>query len=264
MSGVQWNAEDYARNSAAQLGWARELIGKLALAGDESVLDIGCGDGKVTAEIARRVPRGGVVGVDSSPDMVARARTAFPASAHPNLAFQVQDARSLPFDGRFDVAFSNATLHWLKGHGPVLHGVARSLKPGGRVLFQMGGRGNGEEIFAVASELIDSPAWRSFFSGFEFPWAFHAPEEYRPLCEEAGLRVRRLELLPRDMAQQGRDGLAGWVRTTWMPYTQRVPEDLREAFVREAVHRYVARHPADDRGIVTVRMVRLELEAEKG
>jgi trans-aconitate 2-methyltransferase len=262
VEGVRWDAEEYARNSAAQLAWARELIEKLPMAGNESVLDIGCGDGKVTAELARKVPRGEVIGCDSSPEMIEKARAAFLRSAFANLSFQRMDARSLAFEQRFDVAFSNATLHWVKDQRAVLHGVARSLKPGGRILFQMGGRGNGEEIFAVAHQMIESPEWHTFFQGFEYPWGFYGPEEYRPWCVEAGLRVRRARLVPKDMKQEGRDGLAGWIRTTWMPFTSRVPEPRREAFIREAVERYVRAHPLDARGEVTVRMVRLEVEAD--
>jgi trans-aconitate methyltransferase len=261
--GYRWDAEQYARNSAVQLHWARELIGKLGLTGDERVLDIGCGDGKVTAELARRVPRGEVVGVDSSPAMIEKARSTFPASSVPGLSFAVMDARTLSFENTFDVAFSNAALHWIKGHDDLLRLVARSLKPGGRLLFQMGGRGNGEEIFALAAEIIQRDSWRSFFQGFEFPWAFYGAEEYAQWLGEAGFSVRRAELIPRDMRQKGREGLLGWVRTTWMPYTERLPAQLRERFLEEAADRYLAAHPLSPQGEAVVRMVRLEVEAAK-
>jgi trans-aconitate 2-methyltransferase len=259
---VRWDAEEYARNSAAQLGWARELIGKLRLAGSESVLDIGCGDGRVSAELARKVPRGTVVGCDSSPDMIGKACAAFPPAHNPNLDFRLMDARALDFPERFDVAFSNAALHWVKDQRAVLRGVARSLWPGGRLLFQMGGRGNGEEIFAAARIVMESLPWRAFFEGFTPPMAFYGPDEYVPWCIEAGLRVLRAELLPKDMRQNGKDGLAGWVRTTWMPFTDRVPAGRREEFIRETVDRYVKTHPLNARGEAIVRMVRLEVEAE--
>ena len=260
---VQWDAEEYARNSAAQLAWARELIEKLGLSGNESVLDIGCGDGKVSAELARRVPRGEVVGCDSSPQMIEMARAVFPPADNPTLSFQLMDARALVFEERFDIAFSNATLHWVKDQRAVLRGVARGLRPGGRLLFQMGGRGNGEEIFAVANLMTAAPEWRAFFDGFEYPWGFYAPKEYEAWCAEAGLVVRRAELLPKDMLQQGREGLAGWIRTTWMPFTARVPDARRDAFIREAVDRYLEAHPLNARGEASVRMVRLEVEAAR-
>lgn len=263
MSGseVRWDAEEYARNSAAQRQWALELIAKLELKGSESVLDIGCGDGNVTAEIARRVPRGRVVGVDGSEEMIRLARTAYPADAWPHLRFQLGDAGKLDFDGAFDVAFSNATLHWVKDHAPVLRGTARSLRPGGTLMFQMGGRGNGAEVFRVADRMAGSPEWNRWFRGFDFPWGFHGPDEYAGWCRDAGLVPRRIELIPRTMKQRGLEGLCGWIRTTWMPYTARVPQERREPFIREAAERYVAEHPMDEDGNVLVGMVRLEVEA---
>lgn len=261
--GYRWDAEQYARNSSAQFQWALELIGRLGLNGDERVLDIGCGDGKVTAELARRTPHGDVVGVDNSTDMIEKARAAFPPSAVPHLSFRVMDARDLSFDREFDVAFSNAALHWIKGHHDLLRGVARSLRPGGRLLFQMGGQGNGEEIFAVAREVVRESPWRSYFQGLEFPWGFYGPEEYARWLRDAGLAVRRVELIPRDMRQKGRDGLLGWVRTTWMPYTERLPNELREQFLAAAADRYLAAYPLTPQGEAVVRMVRLEVEAAK-
>ena len=260
---MRWNAEDYARNSGAQQSWARELIAKLALAGQETVLDLGCGDGKVTAEIAELVPRGSVLGVDSSPAMIDLARRTFPPADHPTLSFEIADARSLPYQGRFDVIFSNAALHWVVDHRPVLGGVARALKAGGRLLFQCGGRGNGEEFFAIARQMSGEQPWRVHFEGFTFPWGFYGPEEYGPWCREAGLAPRRIELLPRVMKQNGFVGLAGWVRTTWMPYTDRLPEDRREPFITEACERYLATHPLDENGDASVLMARLEVEAVK-
>jgi trans-aconitate 2-methyltransferase len=145
----------------------------------------------------------------------------------------------------------------------VLKGAARSLRPGGRILFQMGGRGNGAEIFEVARSMTAAPEWHGFFAGFEFPWGFHGQDEYMPWCAAAGLRIRRIELLPRTMRQEGAAGLAGWIRTTWMPYTERLPADRREAFIGEAAARYMSRHPPDAQGIVGVEMVRLEVDAVK-
>src|SRR5512147_1643215 len=116
----QWDAADYARSSSGQQQWARELIGKLHLQGSESLLDIGCGDGKVTAEIASLLTDGAALGVDNSPEMVSLARSSYPRQSYPNLDFQLADAASLPFESSFDVIFSNATLHWVMDHQPVL------------------------------------------------------------------------------------------------------------------------------------------------
>ena len=257
----QWNSEEYAKNSAAQFEWALELIAKLRLRGDEAVLDVGSGDGKVTALIAAAVPRGEAVGIDNSSDMVTFARQTFPRDRFPNLSFEQMDAREILFTGRFDAAFSNATLHWVRNQPAVLRGVRRSLKPGGRLLFQMAGRGNAAEILAVLDVLLSEPRWIPHFKDFTFPYAFCGPDEYRSWLAEAGLAPVRVELIPKDMKQAGRDGLAGWVRTTWLPWTERVPQDRREAFIAAVVETYLRDHPADADGTIHVQMSRLEVEA---
>ncbi len=257
----RWNPSDYAAHSSAQESWARELVEKLALEGREQVLDIGCGDGRVTAEIARRVPDGRVVGADSSGDMICHARETFPPERRPNLSFVVADARELPFSNEFDVAFSNACLHWIVDHRPVLAGIARSLRPGGRILLQMGGRGNAAGVAEVVTALIREPEWRGLFGEFSFPYGFHGPEEYTGWLEQAGFEAVDVRLFPKDMTHDGPDGLAGWVRTTWLPYIERVPENMRERFIGEIVRRYLEANPPDPEGRTHVAMMRLEVTA---
>jgi trans-aconitate methyltransferase len=258
----KWDAEDYRDSSSQQKKWGRELLAKLNLNGDERVLDIGCGDGKLTAEIAERLPRGSAMGIDNSEEMIHLASETYPPHAFPRLSWRVVDARSLVFDGEFDVIFSNAVLHWVKDHQPVLSGIRRSLKPGGRILIQMGGRGNASDIVAVLAEMFGREEWSRYFTDFTLPYGFYGPGEYEEWLKEAGLTPTRVELVPKDMAHEGREGLAGWIRTTWLPFTQKIPEELREQFIDELVGRYVERHPPDESGLVHVNAVRLEVEAE--
>lgn len=257
---VEWNAADYHKNSASQQNWAHELIEKLQIKGDERILDIGCGDGKITAEIAQMVPDGSVVGIDSSAEMVSFAGKSFTA---PNLTFMAMDARSLTFENECDIVFSNATLHWVVDHRPVLQGISRALTNGGKCLLQMGGKGNAAMIIdTILSKAIEE-RWGHYFAEMSFPYGFYSPDQYVPWMQEAGLTPVRVELIPRDMVQNGPDGLAGWIRTTWMPFTHRIPEDLCESFITDVVQEYIAKHPLDDKGLVHVPMVRLEVEAVK-
>jgi trans-aconitate methyltransferase len=292
---TEWDAADYAANSAVQQTWARELIAQLNLRGDEQVLDVGCGDGKVTAEIARAVPRGSVAGVDASPQMIDFARKTFPPSAIPNLTFRVCDARkislavlfpgalasrrrvpSVPAGRRrsqihgegvksvpFNIVFSNAALHWVDDHPAFLSGTAACLRPGGRLVVSCGGKGNAQDVFVALRPEMRLKRWRGFFRKMEKPYFLYGPGDYEKWLPRFGFKSCGVKLSPKDAVYDNRDRFAAWLRTTWLPYIQRVPEDLREEFIGAVTDRYVAKHPPDDAGRVHVRMVRLEIDAVK-
>jgi trans-aconitate methyltransferase len=234
------------------------------------------------------VPRGSVVGVDASPQMIEFARKAFPAKKNPNLQFQICDARKIglvgrvtpcapPFDvsggqrtarptlaaGQFDIVFSNAALHWVDDHQAFLSGAAACLKPGGRLVVSCGGKGNAHDVFVALRPEMRLKRWCKYFRKLEKPYFFHSPAEYEKWLPQFGFKSRRVGLLPKDAVYPGRDGFAAWLRTTWLPYTQRVPEDLRGEFIAAVTDRYVARHPVDAEGRVHVKMVRLEIDAVK-
>src|SRR5882724_5699241 len=260
---AKWNAAEYAANSTVQQTWARELIARLHLRGDEHILDVGCGDGKVTAEIARAVPRGSVTGVDASPEMIAFAQKTFPAKKNPNLKFHALDARKIKMPREFDLVFSNAALHWVDDHPAFLRGAASVLKTGGRLLVSCGGKGNAHDVFLALRPEMRLKRWRDFFRKMPTPYFFYSPEEYKKWLPRFGFKTRSIKLAPKDATYKGRDGFATWLRTTWLPYTQRVPETLREEFIAAVVERYVTKHPVDAKGLVHVRMVRLEIDATR-
>ena len=258
---TDWDARDYVAHSSAQQEWARELIERLKLRGDETVLDLGCGDGRATALIAERLPDGSVLGVDKSANMIALAKERFPPARHPNLRFRQMDATRLELPRAFDVAFSSAALHWVRDHEAMLRGVRRSLRPEGRLLFQMGGRGNAAEAVAVVDEVVARPRWRNTFDGFASPYHFTSPEDYEAWLPRAGFRLARTELFPKDMRHADREAFLGWLRTTWFPYTDRLPTELRNTFLDDVAAAYTIAVPPDAEGVIHVRMVRLEVEA---
>jgi trans-aconitate methyltransferase len=260
---AKWNAADYAANSTVQQSWARELISKFRLRGDESVLDIGCGDGKVTAEIARAVPHGSVTGIDASPQMIEFAKKTFPAEKFPNLRFRVMDARIIKFERRFDLVFSNAALHWVNDHPAILRGTASILKSAGRLIVSCGGTGNAQDVFVALRPEMRLKRWREFFRKMPTPYFFYAPEDYERWLQKFGFKINSLKLAPKDATYDGAGGFATWLRTTWIPYVQRVPENLREEFIEAVMQRYLAKHPPDTDEKIHVKMVRLEIDAVK-
>jgi trans-aconitate 2-methyltransferase len=258
-----WNAIDYANNSSNQFDWAKEIIPRLELTGTESLLDVGCGDGKIAALLSTYLPHGNVVGIDSSEDMIAQARKSFPHCHNPNLTFIKMDARELTFREQFDVAFSSASLHWIIDQQAVLAGVRESLDNHGKLFFQMGGKGNAQDVIAVMEEMISEEDCKPYFRNFSFPYGFYTPEEYKKWLAEAGFKAERVELIPKEMRLQGIGGLIGWIRTTWLPFTERMPIEFRDTFIGEIADRYIQAFPMDKDDTVRVKMVRLEVQATK-
>ena len=265
-SKMRWDAADYAVNSVVQQTWARELIAKLDLRGDEHVLDVGCGDGKITAEMARAVPRGWVTGIDASAEMIGFSRKRFPSKKFPNLKFYLCDAQKIHSKNlgrQFDLVFSNAALHWVDNHEKFLRGAASVLKSGGRLVISCGGRGNAHDAFLALRPEMRLKRWREFFRRMPKPYFFYVPGDYERWLPKFGFKIKNVKLVPKDAVYPGANGFATWLRTTWIPYVQRVPENSREEFIAAVTQRYVAKHPRDADGNVHVKMVRLEIDAVK-
>jgi trans-aconitate methyltransferase len=171
------------------------------------------------------------------------------------------DARQVRFAQKFDIVFSNAALHWVDDHRAFLRGAASVLRPGGRLIVSCGGKGNAQDVFVVLRAEMRLKRWREFFRRMERPYFFHLPEDYKKWLPRFGFKLLGMHLSPKDAIYNGRNDFAAWLRTTWLPYTQRVPWNLREEFVAAVTDRYIAKHPPDDDGRVHVRMVRLEIDA---
>lgn len=259
-SSFRWDASDYARHSQGQYGWAMGNIGKLGLQGNEAVLDIGCGDGKITAEIAKRVPHGRVLGIDRSEEMIALANRLVQL---PHVSFRVLDAQALDFDNEFDAVFSNSALHWMPDQAAVVRGIARALKPGGRVFLSMGGRGTAASGFKALDAMAHEPRWSEFLAGAASPYHFLGPQEYEPWLANAGIRADRVELVSKPMRHADVAALEGWFRTTWMAYSGRVPEGQRAEFLRELASRASEDCTIAEDGALLMPMVNLEIESHK-
>lgn len=145
----------------------------------------------------------------------------------------------------------------------MLKGIHRVLKKNGRFLLQMGGRGNAADMVKSVEKVMIKKGWRRYFTDFEFPYSFYEPVEYTRLLKEAGLIADRVELIPKDMIHSGQDKLAGWFRTTWQPYTERLPAMHRDEFIQDVITTYLQQHPPEKDGKTHVYMVRLEVEGHK-
>jgi trans-aconitate 2-methyltransferase len=235
---TEWQGKDYNRVASLQQAMAEEQLAHLKLKGSERILDVGCGDGKITAAIADRVPSGKVVGVDPSHDMIAFARDHFETPDRENIGFEVADARSLRFRAEFDLAVSFNALHWVPEQAAALASIRAALAPGGQALLRMVPQGPRTSLEDVIEEVRRTPRWAEFFADFRKPYIHFTLEEYRALAEAAGFRIVRINVDDKAWDFKTRDGFTAWARATFVFWSQHVPEGERDAFINDVLDRY--------------------------
>jgi trans-aconitate 2-methyltransferase len=215
-----WNGTDYEKHSAHQRRWGGSLIEELTLRGNERILDLGCGDGTLTRQLADRVPRGFVLGVDAAPGMLEAAQ----AKCGPNMRVERVDIADLSFEAEFDVIFSNATLHWLSDHAAILHRVHRALRPGGILRAQFGGDGNVPNLVACARHRMATPPFPEAFAGFRWPWTFPDLTAYEALLGASAFAQWRAWLEAKEQFFPTAEALVGWIDNPCLiPSSRRSP-----------------------------------------
>jgi trans-aconitate 2-methyltransferase len=234
---TEWQGAEYERVAGLQQHLADDSLASLTLAGTERTLDVGCGNGKVTAEIAARLPTGSVLGVDPSRDMIGFARRTHAAS---NLAFEVGDARRLSYRAEFDLAVSFNALHWVHEQDAALRGIRAALRPGGRAFLQMVPQGERKSLEDVIEETATSPRWAPSFPRHRAPFVHFRPEAYRTMAERIGFHVERVDVIDGSWDFGSRDAFAHWAHATFIDWTGALPEDRRDAFIADVLDRYGA------------------------
>lgn len=231
VSAREWDAASYHRVAGPQEAWGRDVLERLPLAGDETVLDAGCGSGRVTALLVERVPRGRVVGVDASQAMVEQARATLGDRAEIIHADLVELALPEPVDA----ILSTATFHWVLDHERLFARLHANLKPGGRLVAQCGGAGNIARVLAVADAVSAEPAFAAGFAGWERPVRFATAEETAHLPAQAGFTDVECWLQPWPVTP---DDPAEFLRTVILrTHLERVEPSLRDRYVAEVLDR---------------------------
>jgi trans-aconitate 2-methyltransferase len=234
-----WDAATYARVATPQLEWARPVVERLDLRGDETVLDAGCGSGGVTELLLERLPRGHVIAVDAAPSMVEHARAALGERA---TVFQ-SDLQELVLDRPVDAVFSNAVFHWVPDHDLLFRRMHDALRPGGRMVAQCGGAGNIERFHGLAAEVGAEEPYARHLGGWEGPWNFAGPDATRERLLRAGFAEAEtwLEPAPVHLSEPH-----AFIRTVCLgPHLKRLPEELHDPYV-EAVAERMGAEPVLD------------------
>ena len=230
---TDWNAGLYHEISSPQQAWGRRVMERLALAGTEHVLDIGCGSGRLTEEIAALVPAGRVVGVDRSVAMLEHAASWLRERA-PRASLVLADASALPFRRVFDAAFSAATFHWVHDHAALFRSIITALRPGGRLVAQCGGGPNLATLYGRAARMMDEPRFARYFEEWSEPAYFADVETTERRLKAAGFIDVQVSLEPAptrfDAPDQYRDFIAN---VCLRHHGARLPNAERQSFLRD-------------------------------
>lgn len=256
-----WKADEYYQNSSSQKNAAADLMKYVKINENEKILDVGCGDGKITAEIAASIPNGQVIGVDISPAMIDFARGAFPQTTHPNLQFILKDAQNLDFDPSFDTLFSFTTLQWIQNHQAFLEGAHKSLKSHGTLAITMP-MGLPSTLEQAVNELISSSEWSSYFDEFSTGWNFIDDIHYGKLLESNHFSPVRLTVVPQRDIFPSREIFEKFI-SQWFPYLRPLPQNLKPLFMSQVVDRFLELESAFPNGEVHFKIRRLEVVATK-
>jgi trans-aconitate methyltransferase len=217
----------------------------------ERILDLGCGDGVLTAQIAETIAPGEIVGLDASSSMIATAQEKFKTLDTRNCSFHVQDCTNFSpeskakyLDGKWDKVFSNAALHWILRNPltrkNVLKAAYDALKPGGVFVFEMGGHGNVGEVYAALIAALVAQGYSAKEANERSPWFFPSTDWMRDALQNVGFEVEKVEIeyrptttTPKDAAGNG--GLEGWIRLMGAEFLADLDDAKRDDAVKLAV-----------------------------
>ncbi len=224
----EWDGQSYDRISGPMEALGREVLARLELDGGETVLDAGCGSGRITQALIERVPRGHVIAVDASQSMVDAARERLPGAD-----VRVADLLELSLEQPVDAILSTATFHWIADRERLFSRLHAALRPGGRLVAQCGGEGNIDALRGRTNDVRAREPYAEHFRDWQPPWHYAAPSETRERLLAAGFAQAACWLQP---APKQPDEPREFLSTIVLgPHVQRLPEDLREQFMDDVL-----------------------------
>jgi len=256
-----WNGENYRQNSLAQEIWAKPIIEQLHLKGSERILDIGCGDGKITKKLAALVPQGEVVGLDQSESMLDAAKKLIDETVSGRLSFVLGDATSFTLGRTFDVITSFTALHWVHDHASVIRNAAQHLDVGGRIYFMLPLHSENCAQFVETKRAIkSSPKYAELIGDFDTNMFKPSLDAYMPMLLGNGFQVDLISLRYKPATFDSREQMLGWLKAWIFVEYRMIPVEMREEFVKDFLDTYLSQPgsiDAEGRGLWNVHFVEL-------
>lgn len=256
-AGSHWNAQYYNQNSSTQHAHALDVLKCYTFKGKEHILDVGCGDGKITADIARILPQGMIEGFDHSESMLNFAKSTFPEDEWPNLRFTLGDITQHAPSISFDMVVSFSCMHGIKNQLAALMNMKKSLKSGGHLLILTYGK---DFFWDILKETTADKQWAAFFEGYENPYSLYDPTEYEALLKQAGFIPKRLEITRKITPFKGEEPFQKFLQS-WMLHVRQLPDQLQMPFLSDLTSRYRAHIFVDENNVMHMPFSRFEVEA---
>ena len=256
-----WEAERYHTHSSAQNDAASQLLQFIQLKGHESILDVGCGDGKISAEMARSLPTGAVMGIDISYEMICFANKTFPKTKYPNLTFSSQDAQEFNYHEKLDIIFSSFALQWLPNPSAFFKCAYKSLNASGYIAATIP-LGISNELERATSIIVSLPEWSAYFQNFFPNWHFLTVDKYKQLLIEHQFMPTLFSTVHQTAMYTSRKNFEEYV-IQWFSYLSPLPQSLKQAFFKQVIDKYLEIHPPLRNGEVSLKFLRLDLLAKK-
>lgn len=241
--GTEWNAASYHKVSAPQTGWGQKVLARVEVRGDERAIDVGCGSGRLTGELLERLPRGTLIAIDRSWNMLMTARANLRPAFGERVKFAQVTLPAMPFTGWADLVFSTATFHWVPDHQALFNNIFAALRPGGRLVAQCGGGPNLARARAFAERLKRTPPFAPYFEQWHDVWEYAAADVTAERLHAAGFAdvETNLEEAPTTLASEA-DYREFVTTVIFHPYLEVLPEpSLKQNFL-DQVTEDSARH----------------------
>ncbi|CZG59543.1 class I SAM-dependent methyltransferase [Legionella pneumophila] len=232
-----WSPEHYFKNSSTQFGHARSLLENYPFKGNESILDIGCGDGKITADLAGIVPNGKIVGLDNNLSTLEFARNKFNAETHPNLEFIEGDITDIEKLGDFDLIISFSCLHFVKDQPAALTNIKKNLADNGQIILMLYRKCRAQ--WGALDDVSTNPKWAQFFENYDPGYYEYLPDCYQILLNESGLgqfksAFTKEEILTYENLEIFKNFIKGW-----LPHLNVLPSELHDEFLGLFLKKYL-------------------------